>query len=87
MSDAGVHLSLQVHSNNNYINLSKISVYMYVNINYLLQINFHNNSQIANVPETHTYNTFLFVANMTRVCTESVYYKTILPHNSPEKVR
>ena len=27
-----------------------------------------------------------FAVNVTRACTESIYYKTILPHNSPEKV-
>ena len=34
-------------------------------------------SQIASVPEAHTYNAFLFSTNVTRACTESVYYKTI----------
>lgn len=28
----------------------------------------------------------LFAPNVTRTCTESTYYQTILPHNSPEKV-
>ena len=44
------------------------------------------NSQIASVPEAHTYNTFLFAANVTRACTDSVYYETVLARNSPERV-
>ena len=43
-------------------------------------------SQIASVPEAHTYNTFLFAANVTRACTDSVYHKTVLACNSPERV-
>ena len=43
-------------------------------------------SQIASVPEAHTYNTFLFAANVTWACMDPIYYKTVLARNSPERV-
>ena len=45
-------------------------------------------SQIASIPEVHIYNTMFinFAMIMTWMCTESVYYKTVLVHNSSKKV-